>query len=145
MIDFARSEIYSKLLNMRFKAVRGRRNNLLGLRIRPADFAEMADSPISPVALMAQDDDGEEEQEQASGSGGPGTIMTYQKKQVPKRRKFTQEVRSVPTMEDRSWIKKDGERESIQEPGRGFWRSLMEKKWIRLVETTSRMKSAPKR
>lgn len=96
---------------MRFKAVRGRRNNLLGLRIRPADFAEMADSPISPVALMAQDDDGEEEQEQASGSGGPGTIMTYQKKQVPKRRKFTQEVRSVPTMEDRSWIKKDGERE----------------------------------
>lgn len=51
-----------------------------------------------------------EEQEQASGSGGPGTIMTYQKKQLPKRRKFTQEVRSVPTMEDRSWIKKDGER-----------------------------------
>ena len=144
MIDFARSEIYSKLLNMRFKAVRGRRNNLLGLRIRPADFAEMADSPISPVALMAQDDDGEEEQEQASGSGGPGTIMTYQKKQVPKRRKFTQEVRSVPTMEIDLGSRRM-ERESIQEPGRGFWRSLMEKKWIRLVETTSRMKSAPKR
>jgi len=144
VIDFARSEIYSKLLNMRFKAVRGRRNNLLGLRIRPADFAEMADSPISPVALMAQDDDGEEEQEQASGSGGPGTIMTYQKKQVPKRRKFTQEVRSVPTMEIDLGSRRM-ERESIQEPGRGFWRSLMEKKWIRLVETTSRMKSAPKR
>lgn len=144
MIDFARSEIYSKLLNMRFKAVRGRRNNLLGLRIRPADFAEMADSPIWPVALMAEDDDGEEEQEQASGSGGPGTIMTYQKKQVPKRRKFTQEVRSVPTMEIDLGSRRM-ERESIQEPGRGFWRSLMEKKWIRLVETTSRMKSAPKR
>lgn len=117
---------------------------MLGLRIRPADFAEMADSPIWPVALMAEDDDGEEEQEQASGSGGPGTIMTYQKKQVPKRRKFTQEVRSVPTMEIDLGSRRM-ERESIQEPGRGFWRSLMEKKWIRLVETTSRMKSAPKR
>ncbi len=101
VIDVANSIIHSRVLGLNFRAIRGRRNNLLGLRIRPADLMDFEVSPTTPVALMA-DGDEEENDEEASGSTGP--------RDVPKRQKFTHEVRSIPTMDDRSWIKANGER-----------------------------------
>ena len=58
VIDFEDSTIYSKLLNMTFKAVRGKRNRLLGLKITPAEFAEMNVAPVETVALMAESSEG---------------------------------------------------------------------------------------
>ena len=58
VVDFSKSEIYSKLLKMTFKAVRGRRNRLLGLKMHPGhsmDDKEMI--PVEPIALMADDEE----------------------------------------------------------------------------------------
>ena len=56
--DFGASEIYSKLLNMTLKAIRGRRNRLLGLKMSPCDQVH-PDMKISheTVALMAGHED----------------------------------------------------------------------------------------
>ena len=61
VVGFGASEIYSNLLNMTFKAVRGRRNQLVGLKMPPCDQVR-PDMKISHelVALMdGHEDEGD--------------------------------------------------------------------------------------
>ena len=59
VIDFSASEIYSKVLGMTFKAVRGRRNRLLGLKMEPCtgifEDSMVEDPDLLPMALMANE------------------------------------------------------------------------------------------
>ena len=92
VVDFETSEIYSKLLGMSFRAVRGKKNNLLGLKMKPADVT-MEDHVISsPVALMAEDEEAEEKKSGLEKAArGPvhylGLGFTHEVRQVPKRRR----------------------------------------------------------
>ena len=54
VVDFQASTIYSKMLDMTFKAVRGKQNRLLGLEVTPAEFFDMDVAPVDTVALMAE-------------------------------------------------------------------------------------------
>ena len=74
VVDFSNFTIYSKTLGMTFKAVKGRHNGLLGLRMLPGPSVTTGN--MVPMALMAADD-GEEtppwrQEGSASSSSRPG-------------------------------------------------------------------------
>ena len=106
VVDFEDSTIYSKLLNMTFKAVRGKRNRLLGLKITPAEFAEMNVAPVETVALMAESSEGSDKKPpwRTSDEGdqrgvpkaraAPSEMLT---RIAPDGQRYTSEVRVVPT------------------------------------------------
>jgi len=76
VMDFGASEIYSRLLHMTFKAVRGRRNRPLGLKMHPCDQVHPGFKiPQEPVALMA-DNEGDE-----GAHGGMGAQTAPWKRQ----------------------------------------------------------------
>ena len=94
VVDFAASVIYSKKLDMTFKAVRGKRNRLLGMKLTPAEFIDVL--PMQPLALMAEDDEdshredrGRNEKRSADEADDEGTNRGV-------RPRFTEEIRAVP-------------------------------------------------
>ena len=100
VVDFAASVIYSKKLNMTFKAVRGRKNRLLGMKLTPAEFVDVI--PMEPLALMAGDDDGNGPGEEDRGRGdkrAAGNLDDYES-QEGRRLRFTGETRGRPR---RTW------------------------------------------
>ena len=91
VVDFSKGTVMSQVLNCTFRAVRGKKNRLIGLRLMPGDY--LGDEETVPVSMMA---DGEDE----DSNGEPGeTKMTHQVRQVPTRRhgKVTHQKKEVPT------------------------------------------------
>lgn len=58
VVDFAHYTVYSRLLDLTFKAVKGRKNGLIGLRMLPGPSV----TDVTPVALMAEEDEPEGEE-----------------------------------------------------------------------------------
>ena len=95
VVDFAASVIYSKKLDMTFKAVRGKRNRLLGMKLTPAEFVDVI--PMEPLALMAEDEDedGSWEDRSRGDKRAAGDLADYESQQEGRLR-FTGDTRGRP-------------------------------------------------
>ena len=79
IVDLANGIVTSQTLGCTFRAVRGKKNRLIGLRLQPGDYLD--DDATIPVSLMADQEDEEDQRR-------PKTKMTYQVKEIPRRRGY---------------------------------------------------------
>ena len=83
IVDLANGIVTSQTLGCTFRAVRGKKNRLIGLRLQPGDYLD--DDSTIPVSLMA---DQEDDEDQRRADRRPETKMTHQVKEVPRRRGY---------------------------------------------------------
>ena len=94
VVDFAHFTVYSRLLDLTFKAVKGRKNGLIGLRMLPGP-------DVTPLALMAEEDEEEETPpwrrgEASSSRDRSRSRVTTGTMDVPGVQGFTREERGIP-------------------------------------------------